>query len=526
MRLWGVPPTASLAVFVLNPRTVRCAKSRRDFPVLESGLCIREEMHGGRPSVVLAALRGGSGKTLLAVGLLALWRQGGKAVIPFKKGPDYIDAAWLGRAAGMECRHLDPFLMDRELLLGSYLRHSSKGDAALIEGNRGLYDGVDERGTYSTGELAKSLRVPVIVVLDATKTTRTAAAMVLGLRHMDPEVDIQGIVLNRVAGARHESVLVKSIERYAGVRVLGAIPRLKGLRFPERHLGLVPPQEHGSQFDVIARAADAVRDHVDCDSVWNVAQGAGGLRCDDLPGETASPRLRGQFRVGLIKDEVFHFYYPENLEALEQRGAELVALSAIEAEGLPRVDALYVGGGFPEMRAEQLAANDRLRRDIRVAVEYGLPVYAECGGLMYLGKALRVRGREFPMVGALPLVTEIHSRPQGHGYTALEVVKENPFFPVGLALKGHEFHYSRIASFSEEDVHFAFRVARGTGMDGKREGMVRRNVLATYTHLHALGCQAWADGISCRAMKRAEGSPSGLEGGPSESMRILAREAR
>lgn len=453
---------------------------------------------------------------MLAVGLLARWRQRGKAVVPFKKGPDYIDAAWLGRASGMECHHLDPFLMDGERLLSSYLRHSFKGDGALIEGNRGLYDGVDPNGTYSTAELAKSLRVPVIVLLDATKTTRTAAAMALGLRQMDPDVEIRGIVLNRVAGARHESVLVKSIERYAGLPVLGAIPRLKGLRFPERHLGLVPPQEHGSHFDVIARAAEAVGEHVDCESVWEVAQGAGELRCDDPPGEMASPGVTGRFRVGLIKDEVFHFYYPENLEALEGRGAELVALSAIEAEGLPRVDALYVGGGFPEMRAEQLAANDGLRRDIRLAVEDGLPVYAECGGLMYLGKALRVRGREFPMVGALPLVTEIHSRPQGHGYTTLEVVEENPFFSVGLAVKGHEFHYSRIASLSEEDVHFAFRVTRGTGMDGKREGMVRKNVLATYTHLHALGCDEWADGISCQASNWGERVPSELGGtGPS-----------
>jgi cobyrinic acid a,c-diamide synthase len=488
--------------------------------------CLREEMRGGRPSVVLAALRGGSGKTLLAVGLLANWRHRGMTVVPFKKGPDYIDAAWLGRASGLECHHLDPFLMAPERLLSSYLRYSSEGDGALIEGNRGLYDGVDSRGTYSTAELAKYLRAPVVVVLDATKTTRTAAAMVLGLRHMDPDLELRGIVLNRVAGARHESVLVKSIEQYAGLPVLGAIPRLKGLRFPERHLGLVPPQEHGSHLDVITRAGEAVRRYVDSESIWKVARGAGELRGVDSSGERASPVATGRFRVGLIKDEVFHFYYPENLEALEERGAEVVSLNALEARGLPPVDALYIGGGFPEMRAEQLAANNSLRREIRGAVESGLPVYAECGGLMYLGRALRVRGEEFPMIGALPVVTEIHSRPQGHGYTALEVIEENPFFPLGLTVKGHEFHYSRIASLSEEEVRFAFKVTRGTGLDGKREGMVRKNVLATYTHLHALGCDAWADGISCRARDRCEGRPLESDGVWNEARRVFAREAR
>jgi cobyrinic acid a,c-diamide synthase len=423
-------------------------------------------------------------------------------VVPFKKGPDYIDAEWLGLASGLECRNLDPYLMPRERILAAYLRHTEKADGALIEGNRGLYDGVDVEGTYSTAELAKSLRSPVAVVMDATKTTRTAAAMVLGLRSLDPEVDIQAVVLNQVAGSRHEAMLRKSIEQYAGVKVLGAIPRLNGLGFRERHLGLVPPPEHAVRGEVVARAAEAVREHVDVEALWSVARQAGHLpevkRCRGNTPSAATPSMR----VGVIRDEAFHFYYPDNLEALEDRGIELIPVSALSSRGLPLLDGLYVGGGFPEVFARGLAENRTLRRDIRSAAADGLPVYAECGGLMYLGTSLRVRGKEFPMVGALPLTTEFQEKPQGHGYTSMEAVEQNPFFPVGCRLRGHEFHYSRIVSLEESAVRYAFRVRRGNGLDGKREGILRWNMLATYTHLHAGGCEEWAAGVAEQAAAR------------------------
>jgi cobyrinic acid a,c-diamide synthase len=448
------------------------------------------------PRLVIAALRGASGKTLFSMGLCALWREHGKNIFPFKKGPDYIDAAWLEKAAGNPCHHLDPYLMSRDQILGSYYRHSRKADGSIIEGNRGLYDGVDVMGAFSTAEVAKLLQAPVVVVLDATKTTRTAAAMILGLKHLDPEVDIQGVVLNLVAGSRHESILRRSIEEYAGVKVFGALPRSEEIHFPERHLGLVPPEEHGQQEQVIGKTLSLIQRNVDCDALWGIAKDANELpsirlyksknRMDD-----ASPGLR----IGVIRDEAFHFYYPENLEALEDRGAKITTFSALKAGDLPQIDALYIGGGFPEVYAEPLSDNVSLRRQILRAIEAGLPVYAECGGLMYLGETLRVEGRNYAMVGALPIETEFKRRPQGHGYTALETVNENPFFPIGAVLRGHEFHYSRITSLDDSKVSFAFQVQRGNGIDGRWEGIVRRSVLATYTHLHALGCAQWADGL-------------------------------
>jgi cobyrinic acid a,c-diamide synthase len=452
--------------------------------------------------VVIAGLRGGSGKTLFTMGLLAAYRDRGRAVVPFKKGPDYIDAAWLGLASGSDCYNLDPYLMSREQVLSTYLRHTEGVDGAIIEGNRGLYDGVDEEGTYSTAELAKAIRAPVVVVVDATKTTRTAAAMVLGLRSLDPQVDIRGVVLNHVAGSRHERILRRSIEQFAGVRVLGSVPRLEGFPFPERHLGLVPPQEHGIQCDVLRMASRAVRENVDLEGIWEVAREAGYLPEVHLYRGRAAQRPERGLRVGVIRDAAFHFYYPDNLEALEEQGAQLVEINALESRVLPPLDGLYIGGGFPEIFAERLADNAALRTAIRDAAADGLPIYAECGGLMYLGKSLRTNGKDYPMVGALPLVTEFRQRPQGHGYTSLQTVGENPFFTVGLVVRGHEFHYSRIVSLEESSVRFAFRVERGAGVDGKREGILRGNTLATYTHLHALSCGAWGQGVVEGAARR------------------------
>jgi cobyrinic acid a,c-diamide synthase len=439
--------------------------------------------------------------------LLSCWRGRGRSVVPFKKGPDYIDAAWLATAAGRPCYNLDPYLMSAEQILASYARRVEGVDGAVVEGNRGLFDGVDEHGTYSTAELAKLLGLPVVVVLDATKTTRTAAAMVLGLRALDPELPIAGVVLNQVGNARHESVLRRSVEQYGGVPVMGAMPRLRDLGLPERHLGLVPPPESKDVKAVVDRAAGVVSGHVDVEGLWELA----GQQSRGIPQvhlyRTRKQARRGRARLGVIRDSAFHFYYPENLEALADAGMELVEIDAINDPGLPAVDGLYMGGGFPEMFASALADNQALRREIRSLVSEGLPVYAECGGLMYLGEGIRAAGGSYPMVGALPLWTEFTDRPQGHGYTVLETVGENPFIPKGEILRGHEFHYSKVVSLEESTVGFAFAVRRGRGLDGRRDGILRGNVLASYSHLHASSREDWAWRVAdCVAARRGQGA--------------------
>ncbi|MEJ5357038.1 MAG: cobyrinate a,c-diamide synthase [Desulfobacterales bacterium] len=458
---------------------------------------------GLRPRLVVAALRGGAGKTILTVGLVAALRDQGEDVAVFKKGPDYIDAGWLALAAGRPCYNLDTYLLPAAAVRSSFSCHSRTATLALVEGNRGLFDGIDLDGATSTAELAKLLEAPVLLCLDATKTTRTLAAVVAGCRNFDARLRLAGVVLNRVAGSRHESICRRSIEHYGGLPVLGALPRFEEPLFPERHMGLVPTPEHGWAPQAVGKVREFVAAHVDLAAVKEAASRAVPLEesSADRPGAAGGRIPPAAVRIGVFRDAAFQFYYPENLESLEAAGAELVFLSPLtlgEAE-LERIHALYIGGGFPETHAGELSAHVRARVCLRGLVEEGLPVYAECGGLMYLGRELVTEKGRYAMAGVLPLSFEICRRPQGHGYTRLEVVGENPFFARGTEIRGHEFHYSRAIEWAGEEKMLVFRMRRGVGIVGDRDGITHRNVLATYTHVHALGTPAWAEALVRRA---------------------------
>jgi cobyrinic acid a,c-diamide synthase len=453
------------------------------------------------PRIVIAAQKGGAGKTVLSVGLVAALRAQGLSIAAFKKGPDYIDAGWLGLAAGRDCFNLDSYLFDTEIVRASFLKRSSGSDLAVIEGNRGVFDGVDSAGSFSTAELAKLLNAPVILVVDATKMTRTAAALVLGCRALDPDLNVRGVILNRVAGERHERILRESIEGASSIPVIGSVRKLPLERFPQRHLGLLPWHEHPEALAFVEEAAHIVSDSIDLERLLEVARRASEL--DSQTGTDLFPvpkaRTPSGLRIGVLKDSAFQFYYPENLETLRMRGAPIVEVSALESDELPDVDGLYIGGGFPETHAERLAQNHRFRESVYAAVERGLPVYAECGGLMYLSRNLVIDNRDFPMAGVLPVQTVLRRKPQGHGYMRAEVTGPNPFYPRGTVLTGHEFHYSMITGVEQSLSSCAFRIIRGHGIDGKRDGMCVRNVLATYLHVHALGAPQWADGILRKA---------------------------
>lgn len=470
-------------------------------------------MHLNAPRILVAGLRGGSGKTLLSLGLVASFRSRGLVVAPFKKGPDYIDASWLTRVSGRPCRNLDLFLFPPAQALGSFAAGMESADIGLVEGNRGLFDGMDAEGTFSSAELAKLLRAPVLLSVDATKTTRTAAALVLGCQTLDPEVPLAGVVLNRIGGARHESVLRESIEGICGVPVLGAIPKLEEEIFPERHLGLVPPQESEKIEETLARVEEVVEEHLDVDRILEVARAAAPLEIPgDRPRIHLNPPAHGTPgsapRIGVFRDSAFQFYYPENLEALTRAGGEIVEISPLEDEELPPVDALYLGGGFPETLAPQLSRNGPFLASVREAADRGLPIYAECGGAVYLGEKLHYNGQAFSMAGVLPVEYGFQARPRGHGYTVLETVAENPFFEVGENLRGHEFHYTYLLTPGTEALDFAFRVHRGYGFGSQRDGLKKGSVLASYTHIHALGTVEWAPSL-LRAAVRFRSSQSG-----------------
>jgi cobyrinic acid a,c-diamide synthase len=452
---------------------------------------------------VVAALRGGSGKTIFSVGIIAALKSLGRTIAPFKKGPDYIDAGWLALAAGRPCYNLDSFLIDREILLGSYHIHTRDTDFTLIEGNRGLYDCIDTKGETSTAELAKLLKLPVILCIDATKTTRTMAAVVGGITAFDPDVHIGGVVLNRVAGKRHQSILTRSIEEYTGIPVLGAVPKLKQQRFPERHMGLVPTPEHNWAQPAIDAIREVAENHLDIERIQRLAETAAPVKPGrmDVPTISTTPTKNDAPVIGILKDSAFQFYYPENLEALEAEGARLVFTSPLKEERLPRVDALYIGGGFPETHARELEANAAFRKELKALAEEGLPVYAECGGLMYLGERLILKDGAFEMAGILPAVFGFSKRPQGHGYTIVRVEKENPFYAPGSTLLGHEFHYSSVKAWKGTPDNLAFTMERGNGFFDGKDGVCIHNVLATYTHIHALGTPAWATALVKRAQQ-------------------------
>jgi len=462
------------------------------------------------PRLTIAGLGGDTGKTVISVGICRALQKNGLNVIPFKKGPDYIDMGWLSLGASHPCYNLDLFLMDKDQALFSFGIHTQHADLALIEGNRGLYDGLDVDGSVSTAELAKLLKSPVILIVGCTKVTRTVAALVLGCQKLDTDVQIRGVILNRLANPRQEDIIRKSIEHYCHLPVVGAIPRLTSITFPGRHLGLVPPQEHPMAGEAITTAAKVVEKYLDMEKLLEIAQEAQPLPPHpSLPleggGQGRGCELRtpnSELQIAVIRDSAFQFYYPENLEALERAGAKLIEFSAL-TDNLPSgLNALYIGGGFPETHAAALAANEALRHDIKKVAEEGLPIYAECGGLMYLGEKLIWGEKNYPMAGVLPIVVGVSKKPEGHGYSMVEVRASNPFFKTGQILHGHEFHYSHILDITNKDsVYFAFKVRKGAGILNGMDGLCYKNVLATYTHLHALGTREWVEGVINSAIK-------------------------
>ncbi len=443
------------------------------------------------PRLVVAGLSGDSGKTLVSLGLGRVLSNRGLRVQAFKKGPDFIDPAWLSAATRSSCKNLDTFLMSDEAIASS-VASCPDFDFALIEGNRGLYDGFDAAGSHSTAELAKRLKTPVILVVDTTKTTRTVAAQVLGCRLLDPELNLAGVILNRVGTERQEALIRDAVESATSIPVVGAVRRIKGDDpLPGRHLGLVTFAEHPARDKAIERAAGAIEHMVDLEKIAGIAAAAPPLDFVD----PIKRNSRHEVKLGYFEDQAFSFYYPENLEGLRNAGATLVALHPTEDQDIPEdVAGLYIGGGFPEIHAPALAENRAFSEDLQARVEAGMPVYAECGGLMYLARELRTESSAYPMAGVLDIVVKQEKKPQGHGYEVATVDVENPFFATGTALKGHEFHYSHIVDGKDGD-SAVLGLDRGVGIGGGRDGIVKGSVWASYLHLHATGEPAWADGL-------------------------------
>jgi len=451
------------------------------------------------PRLLVSAAHKSSGKTTVSVGLCAALRAQGLVVQPFKKGPDYIDPMWLKEAAGRDCFNLDPYLSGREEIEASFAEHAAGADINVVEGNKGLYDGLALDGSNSNAALAQMLGLPVLLVIDAQGMTRGIAPLILGYQAFDRNIRIAGVVLNKLGGSRHEAKLRAVIEHYTDVPVLGALGCEPGLSLTERHLGLMPSAELDDAAERVQALGRRVAAHVDLQRVVELAR-----RTEPLPSAPRQYRVPAaqaatpdRVRIGIARDKAFGFYYPDDLTALRAAGAELLPFDTLSDSHLPPLDGLFIGGGFPEVFMAELQANASLRSEIAAAIDAGLPAYAECGGLMYLARSLTWHGRTCRMVGAIPGDVTVHERPVGRGYVRLWPTAQHPWPAQAEAttaaedrMLGHEFHYSSLDKL-DPGTRFAYRVERGHGIDGHNDGLLHRNLLASYAHLRSAGGAGW-----------------------------------
>lgn len=420
----------------------------------------------------------------------------GLAVQTFKKGPDYIDPLWLQCAAGRECYNLDFFTMSHAEILATFAARASAADLSLIEGNKGLFDGLDVEGGDCNAALAKMLSAPVVLVIDAYGMTRGIAPLINGYLNFDADVDIRGVILNKVGGSRHEDKLRAALERYTDIEVLGAIGRDRKLEIPERHLGLIPASESRVADATISRLAHAVSAGVDVDRIIEIANSGQLPAADTIANAVAAET---NVRIAIARDAAFCFYYADDLEAFARAGAELVPFDTLNDPQLPEVDGLFIGGGFPETHLAALAANKTLLADIRQSLAAGMPAYAECGGLMYLSRSIEWRGEKENMVGTVPGDIVVEDRPQGRGYV---VIKEsgNHLWPpvshssgsVSARTAAHEFHYARLDNLPDK-LDCAYEVIRGYGIDGHRDGLLLGNLLAGFVHHRNSAANPWVE---------------------------------
>lgn len=446
-----------------------------------------------KPRLVIAGTHSGVGKTTLTAGLVAVLCRRGLVVQPFKVGPDYIDPSYHTLSAGRPCRNLDTWMLSPERARALFVHAVRDADVALIEGVMGLYDGAEyDSEAGSTAEVAKLLASPVVLVLDCRSMARSAGAVALGYRRFDPDLPLVGFIANRVGSESHGQGVATAIERATGLPVLGWLPRDGSLNIPERHLGLVPTAEPGRWSDFVEAAAAHVERYLDIERMlelagWRdsrAADGSGSAIQDLLP-DSAAVRDRPQPVIAAARDEAFSFTYPDNLDLLEVAGAKLAYFSPLRDTELPTATAgVLLSGGFPELYAAQLAANVAMRQAIRRAHAQGLPIYAECGGLMYLTEILvDLEGREHEMVGLLPGRSAMSGR-LTLGYRLARAADDSWLLARGETVRGHEFHFS-LWEGRPADLPPAYRVWPKNGRESPRvEGAHLGNLWASYVHLH------------------------------------------
>ncbi|MGA7874118.1 MAG: cobyrinate a,c-diamide synthase [Desulfoferrobacter sp.] len=436
-------------------------------------------------ALVIAGTQSGCGKTTLSLALMAALKARGLEVQPFKIGPDFIDSGLHTQISGRESRNLDGWMLSRNYNLNLFQNLLCKADVAIVEGVMGLYDGydgIDESG--SSAEMAKWLDLPVVLVVDARSMARSAAALVYGFKNFDSNLRFAGVIFNRIAGEGHLTYLKQAMSvNLPDIDVLGGIPREEAIAIPERHLGLVTADEFKLNRVQQDKLVGLVERYLDIDLLLPKVQFVSPFSA----GERALSELSSAPTIAVARDAAFCFYYPDNFEMLRQAGAKIHYFSPLAGETLPPETAgLYLGGGYPELFAGQLSSQSRFFQDIHSAVERGMPVYAECGGLMTLSRFIETGdGKSYAMAGLLPFGTRMLGRRKALGYTEVELCRSCLLGEPGLRIRGHEFHYSEIVQFEEgEGLNYAYELHKRKQGETRLEGYMHQSVLASYIHLH------------------------------------------
>jgi cobyrinic acid a,c-diamide synthase len=460
-------------------------------------------MRADCPRILIAGDRSSSGKTTIVAGLLSALCGKGQKVQPFKVAMDYIDPSYHTWITGRSCRNLDGYLMTQAAVKEIYAHAAESADIAVIEGVRGLYEGYDG-DLGSTAQIAKMLHVPVIFVVDARSITRSCAAIVKGYMDFDPQVQFKGVILNKVGSERHAQKAIKEIERYAGVEVVGVIRRNEEMHLAMRHLGLVPVLEGKTRHEGFPERVDKIRQIVEeglnLDRIQEIAREAESLA--EVEPDLYRQNALGQgLRIGVARDEAFNFYYKDNLELMELAGAKVVPFSPVHDTTLPDVDGIYIGGGYPELYARELSENAGMRRALERAHERDLPIFAECGGLMYLGREIEWDGEKREMVGLVPGKTR-RGKVRVVSYVHGAFARDCALGKAGEAIMGHEFHHSEM--LMDENVKYAIRLERGTGIKDGWDGMCEGNLVASYTHIHSASFRGFPANFikACREKKK------------------------
>lgn len=435
------------------------------------------------PRIIIAGTNSGVGKTTLTLGIISALEKRGLKVQPFKAGPDYIDSSYHTLVSRRNCRNLDTWMLSKDVVLELFERQAKLCDISIIEGVMGLYDGVSDKEEGSSAHLAKILKSPVIIVVDAASLSRSAAAVVLGYKEFDRGVDLKGAILNNIGSPSHYRSVKYAIRNNVGLPVLGFLPKDKRLILPERHLGLIPAQEKKPLDAFLKRATELVENNIDINAVVAISRNSQPLPFFRKRLFAKEPHLL-KTNITVAKDTAFNFYYQDNLDILRHYGANIIEFSPIEDKNLPRgCDGLYIGGGFPELFAKQLSKNTGLKNDIIKRARQGMPVYAECGGLMYLMKNIvDFRNRNFPMAGIFNFSAKMAKSLAALGYVNIEAIRNNILTDKGDRIRGHVFHWSYLRG-EPKKTEFAYRVKK-KGRDTISDGLLRWNVLASYAHLH------------------------------------------